>query len=59
VLPPAQALIKERLAGKAELRSYPGADHAFNRVGAQSYNKDVTALADDRTASFLRRYLGG
>jgi carboxymethylenebutenolidase len=56
--PEAQALIRERLAGKAELHSYPGADHAFNRVGAKSYNREVTALADDRTASFLRRHLG-
>lgn len=58
VSPEAQAQIKAALAGKAELLSYPGADHAFNRVGAASYNRDVTALADDRTANFLRRHLG-
>lgn len=57
-LPEAQAQIKQALAGKAELRSYPGADHAFNRVGAKSYSAEVTALADDRTASFLKRHLG-
>jgi carboxymethylenebutenolidase len=58
VSPEAQAQTKTALAGRAELCSYAGADHAFNRVGAKSYNKDVTALADDRTANFLRRHLG-
>jgi carboxymethylenebutenolidase len=58
VPPEAQAATKAALAGRAELCSYAGADHAFNRVGAKSYNKDVTALADDRTANFLRRHLG-
>ena len=60
-VPPAmQEAFKNSLAGRpgAELLSYPGADHAFNRVGAKSYNAEVTALADDRTASFLRRHLG-
>lgn len=56
--PAAQALIKAQLAGKAELHSYPGAQHAFNRVGAKSYDREVTALADDRTANFLKRQLG-
>lgn len=59
VPPEIQALIKEALKGKAELYSYPNADHAFNRVEAPSYNKDVTALAYDRTAVFLRDHLGG
>jgi carboxymethylenebutenolidase len=54
----AQALIKEKLAGRAELYSYPGADHAFNRVGSAAYNGEVTALADVRTDAFLHRYLG-
>jgi carboxymethylenebutenolidase len=57
-LPEAQAQITAALTGRADLVSYPGADHAFNRVGAKSYNRDVTALADDRTANFLRRHLG-
>jgi len=57
-LPEAQAAIKAALTDRAEVLSYPGADHAFNRVGAASYNRDATALADDRTANFLRRYLG-
>jgi carboxymethylenebutenolidase len=59
VPPEAQALVKEALKGRAELCSYPNADHAFNRVDAPSYNKEVTALAYDRTAAFLRGHLGG
>jgi carboxymethylenebutenolidase len=56
--PEAQALIKAALAGKAELYSYPGADHAFNRLGAKTYDAAVTALADGRTDDFLRKHLG-
>jgi carboxymethylenebutenolidase len=56
--PEAQALIKQSLEGKAVLYSYPGADHAFNRVGAKTYDAAVTALADRRTDEFLQRHLG-
>jgi len=58
VPPEAQAIIKQGLEGRALLYAYPGADHAFNRVDAPSYNAEVTALAHDRTASFLTRHLG-
>ena len=58
VPPAAQAIIIAGLEGKAVLHRYPDADHAFNRVGAASYNAAVTALAYDRTASFLKRHLG-
>lgn len=58
VPPAAQAIVKDALRNRAELHLYPNADHAFNRVGAASYNGEVTALAYDRTASFLKRYLG-
>jgi carboxymethylenebutenolidase len=58
VPPAAQAIIKSGLAGKATLHVYPDADHAFNRVGAPSYNADVTALADERSLAFLREHLG-
>jgi carboxymethylenebutenolidase len=58
VPPAAQAIVTEALKGRAELHLYPDADHAFNRVGAASYNAAVTALAYDRTASFLKRHLG-
>jgi carboxymethylenebutenolidase len=57
VPPQAQAIIIEALQDKAELHRYPGADHAFNRVTAASYNKEVTALADERTMAFLKRHL--
>ena len=55
----AQAIVIEGLAGRAEIHTYPDADHAFNRVGAPSYDAAVTALAHGRTASFLRYHLGG
>jgi len=58
VPPEVQALIKEHLKGRAELLLYPEADHAFNRVDAASYNKDVTNIAYERTAAFLRQHLG-
>lgn len=56
--PAAQALIKEKLGGQATLYAYPGADHAFNRVGAKTYDAAVTDLADRRTDEFLHKYLG-
>ncbi len=58
VPPPVQAVVREALLGKAELHTYPDADHAFNRVGGPSYDMAVTELADARTATFLRRHLG-
>lgn len=54
----AQAQIKAALAGRAELYSYPNADHAFNRVGSAAYNAEVTALANQRSDAFMRRHLG-
>jgi carboxymethylenebutenolidase len=53
----AQAIVRQALEGRAKLYTYPEADHAFNRVGAGTYDAEVTALAYDRTATFLRRYL--
>jgi carboxymethylenebutenolidase len=57
VPPAAQEIIRKHLEGKAEIYTYPNADHAFNRIGAESYNAEVTALADQRTESFLKRHL--
>jgi len=54
----AQEIVKQGLAGRAEIHAYPDADHAFNRVGAASYDAAVTDLAYGRTASFLRYHLG-
>ena len=53
----AQAIVRRALEGRAVLYTYPEADHAFNRVGANSYDAEVTALAYDRTDAFLRRHL--
>jgi len=53
----AQAIVCRALEGRAILHNYPDADHAFNRVGADSYDAAVTAIAYDRTDTFLRRYL--
>jgi carboxymethylenebutenolidase len=56
--PEAQARIKQALVGKATMFSYPGADHAFNRIGAKTYDVGVTELADRRTDEFLHAHLG-
>lgn len=53
-----QVRIRDRLHDRAELHFYPGADHAFNRVGAKTYDAAVTALADERTNDFLRLHVG-
>jgi carboxymethylenebutenolidase len=54
----AQAIVRKALEGRAEIHIYPDADHAFNRVGAASYDAEVTAVAYDRTDAFFRRHLG-
>jgi carboxymethylenebutenolidase len=59
VPPNIQAQIKQHLAGRAEIHCYPGADHAFNRAGAKTFDAAVTALADGRTEDFLCKHLGG
>jgi carboxymethylenebutenolidase len=38
--------------------TYPGADHAFARVGGQHYDKKAADLANQRTAEFLKKNLG-
>ena len=38
--------------------TYPGADHAFARVGGQHYDKKSADLANQRTAEFLKKHLG-
>ena len=54
----AQAVVRRALESRAKIHLYPDVDHAFNRVGADTYDAGVTALAYDRTATFFRRYLG-
>ena len=40
------------------IHSYPGADHAFARVGGQHYDKKAADTANQRTAEFLKKHLG-
>lgn len=60
VPPPAQAKIKAGLAGNSwvTIHSYPGADHAFARLGGDHYDKASADLANGRTAEFFGRHLG-
>jgi carboxymethylenebutenolidase len=37
---------------------YPGRDHAFARPGGKNFHAEDTALADQRSAAFLKAYLG-
>jgi carboxymethylenebutenolidase len=55
--PESQALIKRTLAGKAEIFAYPGAGHAFNRVGGRHYHAEATRTSYERTDKFLRQHL--
>ena len=60
VPPPAQAAIREGLAGQAlaTIHTYPGRDHAFARVGGEHYHAADAALAGERSLAFLRAHLG-
>ncbi len=60
VPPPAQAAIREGLAGQAlaTLHTYPGRDHAFARAGGEHYHAADAALAGARSLAFLRAHLG-
>jgi carboxymethylenebutenolidase len=57
--PEAQAKIKSVLAGNPHvvIHSYPGADHAFARVGGAHYDKAAAELANQRSADFLKKHL--
>jgi len=57
----AQQAIKQALKGNplVTLYSYPGADHAFARVGGAHYDAAAANLANSRTSEFLRQHLGG
>ena len=58
--PEAQAKIKETLDPNAHVTvySYPGADHAFARVGGDNYDADAATSANGRTADLFRANLG-
>ncbi len=55
----AQAQIKDGLATNEyfTVHSYPGADHAFARLGGEHYDKVAADLANGRTAEFFSRHL--
>jgi carboxymethylenebutenolidase len=59
VPPPAQTKIKEGLGANklVTIYTYPGADHAFARVGGQHYDKKAADLANQRTAEFFKKHL--
>jgi carboxymethylenebutenolidase len=40
------------------IHTYPGADHAFARIGGEHYDKKAADLANQRTAEFLKKHLG-
>jgi carboxymethylenebutenolidase len=56
----AQKKIKDGLAGNKHvtIHSYPGADHAFARVGGQHWNAGAAQSANQRTAAFYKQHLG-
>lgn len=58
--PEAQKKVIEALKGNklVTIYTYPGADHAFARIGGQHYDKKSADLANQRTAEFLKKHLG-
>ena len=60
VPPEAQKKVIEALTGNklVIIYTYPGADHAFARIGGQHYDKKAADLANQRTAEFLKKHLG-
>lgn len=60
VPPPAQAAILAGLAHRpdVEVVVHSGADHAFARAGARSFDAQAAAVAHARTAALLARCLG-
>ncbi len=60
VPPEAQKKVIEALKGNklVTIYTYPGADHAFARIGGQHYDKKAADLANQRTAEFLKKHLG-
>ena len=57
--PEAQTQIKDGLAANAHftIHSYPGADHAFARLGGEHYDRTAAELANGRTAEFFSQHL--
>jgi len=61
VPPPAQAAVKAGLKGNPNVTiyDYPQCNHAFARVGGQHYDKQAADQANQRSAEFFKRHLGG
>jgi len=61
VPPPAQAAIKAGLKGNSNVTiyDYPDCNHAFARIGGAHYDKAAADQANQRSAEFFRRQLGG
>ena len=61
VPPPAQAAVKAGLKGNPNVTiyDYPQCNHAFARVGGQHYDKEAADQANQRSAEFFKRHLGG
>lgn len=59
VPPEAQQAIQSALADNPAvvIHAYPGAGHAFARVGSPNYDAAITKAADERTRSFLKKHL--
>lgn len=59
VPPEAQQKIQAGLKGNSlvAMHLYPEQDHAFARVGGDHFDKDAAAVANDRTAAFLKQHL--
>jgi carboxymethylenebutenolidase len=55
----AQSAIKEAMKGKelVEVFTYPGCGHAFARHRGEKYDTAAANLANERTASFFKKYL--
>ncbi|WP_017716547.1 dienelactone hydrolase family protein [Kamptonema formosum] len=60
VPPEAQATIRAALSGNplVTVYSYPGADHAFARVGGVPYSEGAAQVANSRTLEFFQQHLG-
>jgi carboxymethylenebutenolidase len=58
--PDAQAKIKQVLGSNEHVTvySYPGADHAFARIGGDNYNDNAAETANQRTADLFTANLG-
>lgn len=61
VPPPAHEKIKAGLKGNPQvtMHDYPACGHAFARPGGAHWNADAAQSANQRTAEFFRRHLGG